>query len=178
MAPGRRRGLLVLARVIGVEPVGSVPRLRPAVGALVLNAQRKLLIGRRSDDPEPHWQFPQGGMKAGEDPADALRRELREELGSGRFRILDVLPHRTRYLWSAGRRRKHYDGQSHVWFVVMLDGEPEEEHRSEEFSDFAWIEPTELLARTHPIRRRTYEQVSSMLNAWLDAHPEPTTSAS
>jgi putative (di)nucleoside polyphosphate hydrolase len=166
------------AGVLDVEPVGSDPKLRPAVGALVLNAERKLLIGRRSDDPEPHWQFPQGGMKEGEDPADALRRELREELGSSRFRILDVLPRRTRYLWSGVRRREHYDGQSHIWFVVMLDGEPEEERRSEEFSDFAWIEPTDLLARTHPIRRRTYEEVASMLNAWLDAHPELTATAS
>lgn len=29
----------------------------------------------------PHWQLPGGGLKKGEDPAEAIIRELREEIG-------------------------------------------------------------------------------------------------
>jgi 8-oxo-dGTP diphosphatase len=51
------------------------------VAALIIE-QRKILVTQRKKDA-PHgllWEFPGGKMKEGEEPREALRRELREEL--------------------------------------------------------------------------------------------------
>ena len=49
------------------------------VGIILANAENKLLLGGRAGSRG--WQFPQGGMLEGEDPVDAMFRELREEIG-------------------------------------------------------------------------------------------------
>jgi 8-oxo-dGTP diphosphatase len=56
------------------------------VGAAVVDdlvAPRRLLAARRSDPPTlaGRWELPGGKVERGESPADALHRELREELG-------------------------------------------------------------------------------------------------
>jgi 8-oxo-dGTP diphosphatase len=53
------------------------------VVAGVLKQDGKILIcRRRADQPHPlKWEFPGGKLEAGESPATALIRELREELG-------------------------------------------------------------------------------------------------
>jgi putative (di)nucleoside polyphosphate hydrolase len=116
----------------------------------------------------PHWQFPQGGMKVGETVEDAVFREMLEELGTSNVRILGVLPRRTRYVWRGdGDGKSGFDGQMHTWFVLALCGEVEAEGESEEFAEFDWIEPTQILERTHPVRRATYQAVSRMFLEWL-----------
>ncbi len=53
------------------------------VAAALLEESGKLLICRRRDD-QMHagkWEFPGGKAEPGEEPLEALRRELREELG-------------------------------------------------------------------------------------------------
>ena len=51
------------------------------VAALIIE-QRRILVTQRKKDA-PHgllWEFPGGKVKEGEEPREALRRELREEL--------------------------------------------------------------------------------------------------
>jgi 8-oxo-dGTP diphosphatase len=53
------------------------------VVAAILERQGRILICRRKPD-QSHalkWEFPGGKVEDGESPADALRRELEEELG-------------------------------------------------------------------------------------------------
>ena len=61
---------------------------RPNVGVALFNASGLVLIGRRFKDDGPEiilpgleWQMPQGGIDAGEDPREAVMRELWEETG-------------------------------------------------------------------------------------------------
>jgi 8-oxo-dGTP diphosphatase len=54
----------------------------PAVAALVVDDEGRLLLARRAHDPDVGlWDTPGGFLDEGEEPLDALRRELREEAG-------------------------------------------------------------------------------------------------
>jgi ADP-ribose pyrophosphatase YjhB (NUDIX family) len=53
--------------------------LRASVSALVLNADTRLLLQRRSDNGR--WGLPGGSVEIGESVADAIRREVLEETG-------------------------------------------------------------------------------------------------
>lgn len=54
----------------------------PVAIAVLLNRRRVFLLQRPSDKPlAGQWEFPGGKVEVGEPPEDALRRELREELG-------------------------------------------------------------------------------------------------
>src|SRR4030067_1776618 len=52
---------------------------RPNVGIIVCNAQNQVFWGKRVN--QHAWQFPQGGINAGETPEQAMFRELEEEVG-------------------------------------------------------------------------------------------------
>ena len=67
----------------GKTTSGTVTREMTTVVAGVLEQDGKILIcRRRADQPHPlKWEFPGGKLEAGESPAAALIRELREELG-------------------------------------------------------------------------------------------------
>jgi len=52
---------------------------RKNVGLIVLNKKNQLLVCRRKG--KQTWQFPQGGIDAGESAMKAAYRELYEEVG-------------------------------------------------------------------------------------------------
>jgi 8-oxo-dGTP diphosphatase len=65
--------------------------------AVVIEGGRVLLTQRKAGAHlEGKWEFPGGKVESGEDPRDALRRELREELGIDTVmgEIVDVTFHR------------------------------------------------------------------------------------
>ena len=53
--------------------------LRLGIGAVVLNKDNKVFVGKRKDNPIDKWQMPQGGVDEGENLVDAMKRELKEE---------------------------------------------------------------------------------------------------
>lgn len=56
---------------------------RPTVTAIILHKD-KILLTKRSIDPfKGRWDLPGGFMKNGETPAQALKREIKEELNLG-----------------------------------------------------------------------------------------------
>jgi ADP-ribose pyrophosphatase YjhB (NUDIX family) len=81
---------------VSVPPEPEVRRrLRVSAYAVCLRDGAVLLA--RFVDERPHWTLPGGGVEHGEDPADAVLRELTEETGyAGRLvRLLGI--HSTRY---------------------------------------------------------------------------------
>ena len=52
---------------------------RPNVGIILCNTRNEVFWGKRVR--EHAWQFPQGGIKRGESPEEAMYRELQEEVG-------------------------------------------------------------------------------------------------
>jgi mutator protein MutT len=64
----------------------SAPRPEIAVGAIVVENEKLLMVRRATEPAKGLWTIPGGRVEHGEYLADALRREVREETG------LDVQP--------------------------------------------------------------------------------------
>jgi len=99
---------------------------RPNVGIILCNASNRVFWGKRVN--QHAWQFPQGGINAGETPEQAMFRELEEEVGlqPAHVRVLgrtrewlryDVPPH-----WTRRDNRGLYRGQKQIWFLLRLTG--------------------------------------------------------
>ena len=66
--------------------------LRIGVGAIVINKENKIFVGKRKDHPNNNkWQMPQGGVNDGEDLFVALKRELEEETSIKKIKVLNPL---------------------------------------------------------------------------------------
>ena len=77
--------------------IGHDLLLLPGVGAIVVDGQGRLLFGRRSDTGR--WAVVAGMVEPGEQPADTIIREVREETGVDVVveRILGVATHPVEY---------------------------------------------------------------------------------
>jgi 8-oxo-dGTP diphosphatase len=71
-------GLSPYIRELRVK-IGNDLILLPSVGAIILDEQRRVLLQRASDDGK--WYTIGGGLEPGEQPADAVVREVMEETG-------------------------------------------------------------------------------------------------
>ena len=99
---------------------------RPNVGIILLNSHNEVWWGKRVR--EHSWQFPQGGIKYGETPEQAMFRELEEEIGLraehvkiiGRTR--DWLRYEVPDRFIKRDIRGHYRGQKQIWFLLRMVG--------------------------------------------------------
>ncbi|GAA3662980.1 NUDIX hydrolase [Microbacterium marinilacus] len=55
--------------------------MRVAAYCVIVDDQDRVLLTRWIEGRVPAWSMPGGGLEPGEDPADAARREVREETG-------------------------------------------------------------------------------------------------
>ena len=104
------------------------------VVAAVISRDRKYLVCQRPAHKRHGglWEFPGGKVEPGEDDADALRREMREELG---VELSDV----GRELFS----RRDPDSPVLIAFIaVAISGTP----RRHEHDALIWASPAELAA--------------------------------
>jgi len=99
---------------------------RPNVAIVLTNHKNQVFWGKRVK--EHAWQFPQGGIKPGESPEQAMYRELNEETGlepqhvriMGRTR--DWLHYNVPTHWVKREWRGTYRGQKQIWFLLRLVG--------------------------------------------------------
>lgn len=99
---------------------------RPNVGIILCNAKNQVFWGKRVR--QHAWQFPQGGINAGETPEQAMYRELHEEVGlhPQHVKILGRTREWLRYdvpaNWTRRDNRGLYRGQKQIWFLLRLTG--------------------------------------------------------
>ena len=141
---------------------------RPNVAALIVNRAGNLLICERMTIPGA-WQFPQGGVDAGESLEQALHREVCEEVGL-ESKHYEVIDHRAgyRYLYPEQARskklRKHGShGQEQTYFLCHLKSDAPQvnvNQKQREFRAYRWILPIEFDLDWLPaFKRDVYREV-------------------
>ncbi len=155
---------------------------RPNVGIIIINRQNQVFWGKRVR--EHSCQFPQGGIKQGETPEQAMYRELMEEVGLspdhveivGRTR--DWLRYDVPTNWVRREWRGTYKGQKQIWFLLRLTGRDSDvclrRTSHPEFDAWRWSEYWAPLDSVIEFKRGVYELALAELVRFLDgvpAHP-------
>jgi len=143
------------------------------VGAVLFNDAGRILVARRANLPNAEgaaggWQLPQGGIDEDEDPAEAIFRELLEEIGTANVSILGEHPDWMTYdlppeLLGVSFKGK-YRGQRQKWFAlrflgadsdIRLDADPHPE-----FDAWRWAELADLPGLAVEFKRNIYEALA------------------
>ena len=152
---------------------------RPNVAIILCNAKNEVFWGKRIR--EHSWQFPQGGIKHGEAPEDAMYRELEEETGLKRehVRILGRTKNWLHYHvpshWVKREWRGTYKGQKQIWYLLRLTGRDHDiclrasEHP--EFDAWRWHDYWVPLDTVIEFKRDVYRKALHQLAQFLDRPP-------
>ncbi len=137
---------------------------RANVGIILANADNRLLLGGRVG--AKGWQFPQGGMFEGEEPVEAMYRELREEIGLERddVHLLGVTRDWLRYRLPRKYVRRNSDplcvGQKQRWFMLRLVSDEErvrfDRGDKPEFDRARWVHFWRPVKEVIYFKRRVY----------------------
>lgn len=110
---------------------------RPIVAAIV-TSDRGVLVGRRNDG-KPPWTFIAGEVEPGESPADAAKREVKEEAGGLRIEVGDKI----------GERVHPQTGRTMIYFAATpTHGTDIDVGDRDELAEVRWVgvaEAVELL---------------------------------
>ena len=83
--------------------------------------KKEIFIAQRND-LNGVWQFPQGGIDNGEEVQEALFREMEEEIGTSKAKIVAEYPEWISYDFPSkiAKKMKPYKGQTQRYFLVKL----------------------------------------------------------
>jgi putative (di)nucleoside polyphosphate hydrolase len=157
---------------------------RPNVGIILLNQRSQVFWGKRIRTHS--WQFPQGGIDRGENPEQAMFRELHEEVGlhpqhvQVLARTRDWLRYEVPDRFIRRDARGHYKGQKQIWFLLQLVGHDWDlnlratDHP--EFDAWRWNDYWVPLDVVVEFKRGVYEMALTELSRYVprfDARHEP-----
>jgi putative (di)nucleoside polyphosphate hydrolase len=139
---------------------------RPCVGIMLFNPDGKVFVGKRIDQTVESWQMPQGGIDKGETPKEAALRELQEEVGTAKAKIIGEMDDWVTYdlpehLIGVALHGK-YKGQRQKWFALRFTGQEADidlAAHDPEFSAYRWVSLEELPDLIVPFKREIYKQV-------------------
>jgi putative (di)nucleoside polyphosphate hydrolase len=139
---------------------------RRGVGIVLLDARGRVFVAQRIDTKEIAWQMPQGGIDDGETPRQAALRELHEEIGTDKARIIGVTRNWLTYDLPPDLQSKvwkgKYRGQKQKWYLMRftgVDSDIDLETDHPEFSTWKWLPFTHLPRVIVGFKRDIYKQV-------------------
>jgi putative (di)nucleoside polyphosphate hydrolase len=152
---------------------------RPNVAIVLVNARNQVFWGKRIK--EHAWQFPQGGIKQGETPEQAMYRELHEETGleSQHVKVLgrtrDWLHYNVPNHWVKREWRGTYKGQKQIWFLLRLTGRDCDislrASGHPEFDAWRWHDYWVPLESVIDFKREVYRLGLEQLSGFLEVNP-------
>ena len=149
--------------------------LRKGVGAIILNNENKIFVGKRLDNPVNKWQMPQGGLDKGENYLSAMKREILEETSIKSIKILKEIDGFFEYelpknligiIWKGKFR-----GQKQKWFITRFIGEEKEINlntKNQEFIEWKWVFPNELPTIIVDFKKKMYLQLLNKINTFIN----------
>lgn len=154
---------------------------RPNVGIILANVRNEVFWGKRVN--QHAWQFPQGGIKYGESPEQAMFRELNEEVGlePHHVRILGRTRGWLRYdvpdQWIKRDWRGNYRGQKQIWYLLRFtardcDVQLRASERPE-FDAWRWHEYWVPLESVIEFKRDVYRRALNELSRFLERPAGP-----
>ena len=158
----------------------ALARYRPNVGVVLINRDRKLWLGRRSDASGPrNWQFPQGGVDEGEPLLTAALRELHEETGARSAAAIGRTSEWIAYAFPStyrrGRDLERWIGQKQIWFALRFTGQDSEfdlaAHDTPEFDAWRWVDADDVLPHVVEFKQATYERVLEAFRPLITGAP-------
>jgi putative (di)nucleoside polyphosphate hydrolase len=154
-----------MSKPLTAAAIAALP-YRPCVGIVLFNQAGQVFVAQRIDNPGPAWQMPQGGIDDGEDPITAAWREMEEEIGTAKAKLLaesrdwltydlpaDLIPN----IWK-GRFR----GQRQKWFAFRFDGRDKDikiDTKHAEFSAWKWVDFAKVPDLIVPFKRDLYQEI-------------------
>lgn len=149
-----------------MDTTQTAKKYRLNVAAIIVSSQYphvcEFFIAERSDLKNV-WQFPQGGIDAGESPRVALVRELEEEIGTKDIEILAECPMWLQYDFpeSVMDKMRPYAGQQQKYFLVKLKpfANINLETEKPEFSRYEFVDLENLLQKVTKFKKHIYVQV-------------------
>ncbi|EQD30937.1 RNA pyrophosphohydrolase [Ferrovum myxofaciens] len=149
---------------------------RPNVGIILCNEHNEVFWAKRVR--QQAWQFPQGGIQAGETPEQAMYRELAEETGllPRHVRILgrtrDWLRYDVPSQWLRRDWRSHYRGQKQIWFLLRMVGNDSDVSlattEQPEFDDWRWNTYWIPMESVVEFKRTVYQTALEELASFLE----------
>jgi len=133
-------------------------RYRQNALGVIRRADGKVLVVSRASDPA-HWQFPQGGISSGETSEEGVLRELQEELGCATFTIEGKAAKTYTYNWPKGQIQSFRGQEQHIFFLAWHGSDAALHLEKRELSGYQWINPQDIPAIVHPVRREVGEYI-------------------
>jgi 8-oxo-dGTP diphosphatase len=115
-----------------------------SVGVIITNADEKILLLEHILRPGSGWGIPGGFIEHGEQPDQAVHRELREETG---IKLENVKMLRVRTI------------NRHIEFLFRAESNDKAEVKSREIKSLDWFAVDKMPAEMSPVQKTVIEKV-------------------
>ena len=147
---------------------------RLGVGLVIINDQSQIFTGLRLDSSKA-WQMPQGGIDDNEIPLEAAYREMLEETGIEKSKVVLRKQSKNWYRYDLPKEIQgkfwggKFRGQSQKWFLFQFNGSDKDiniQTKYQEFSDWKWSKFELLCSSAEPCVSISYLSVFEEFMIW------------